>query len=850
MKTLFPPQVEHVKNLEEAVKSNMAALDSSKTGTGKTICSTELAKALDMGIMVVCPKPAIPNWEREIAGQKAKKVGVINYEKLRMGKTEFGRWEKDKFVWTTPPKTLLVFDEVHACKGTYTKNAKMLIGAKGKPVVMLSATAAEDPTEMRAIGYLLNLHRLTDFFGWCLRHGCTQNFWGALEFPDKGSEKNLLALNRMIYPLKGSQLSRAEMSKFFTRSHIIWEPVEFAAMKDITRAYTEVKEQLDSLFETIKEEKEELEGSPAEALVALTRARQKVELLKLPELADFIEMRLVEGLSIPVFLNFNDSIRGLASILDERGIRYGVVWGEDTKNRDKTIEDFQCDRVHVLLCNIAAGGTAVNLHHTATSKRPRMSLISPTFNAKIMEQVFGRIDRAGALSETTQYVMLAAGSVEEKVMAAVQIKIDNMRRLHDKLALTTSTKPEDMPKTEEKIPVELTIPEGSSLPGVALPAVVKPKAAETVAERPHAEYSPSKLEDIAICPGYVSGKSHAGAMTAAESGTRCHNAVETRNLTGLTEEEAMLAEMAIGYEDEVIPKDAYVEREIRVEVFEQFGYLDTLAILKDGVNAHIIDHKFGKIEVRPASKNLQGKAYVMGVFNRHPELETITVHFCMPRLDTISMHTFTREDLPKIEKEIRLVLDRATKAKSLFDDESVVSMLNPLCESCDFCGNRTRCRALAKHVITVAGKLGVKELPKNPVVTLEDVRDPQETGVLLRMAAIVEKWAEDIKAWALQQALVDDIVPEGFTLVEANSPRKVPNPVLAFEALKERLTMEDILSCTTGCSVGKLEELWAKGAARGKKQSEKDRMNELLAEGDAVTSDGKYHKLVPVKTKA
>lgn len=255
MKTLFPPQATHIRVLAEAIKTNSAALDTSKTGTGKTVCSTELAKLLDLGVMVVCPKPAIPNWERELAGQGARRVGVINYEKLRTGKTEFGCWKGGQFVWTLPRKTLLVFDEVHACKGTYTKNAKMLIGAKGLPVVMLSATAAEDPTEMRALGYLLNLHRLSDFFGWCLRNGCKQNFWGALEFPKEGAEKNLTALNRMIYPLKGSQLSRTEMSKFFTRSHIIYEPVEFAAMKDISRAYTEVKDQLDSLFETMKEEK-------------------------------------------------------------------------------------------------------------------------------------------------------------------------------------------------------------------------------------------------------------------------------------------------------------------------------------------------------------------------------------------------------------------------------------------------------------------------------------------------------------------------------------------------------------------------------------------------------------------
>jgi superfamily II DNA or RNA helicase len=61
-----------------------------------------------------------------------------------------------------PEGTLLVFDECHTCKSPFSQNSQMLIAAKqqGLPVLMLSATACKDPTEMRSLGFVLGLHAL------------------------------------------------------------------------------------------------------------------------------------------------------------------------------------------------------------------------------------------------------------------------------------------------------------------------------------------------------------------------------------------------------------------------------------------------------------------------------------------------------------------------------------------------------------------------------------------------------------------------------------------------------------------------------------------------------------------
>ena len=54
------------------------------------------------------------------------------------------------------------------------------------------------------------------------------------------------------------------------------------------------------------------------------------------------------------------------------------------------------------------------------------------------------------------------------------------------------------------------------------------------ANRGHAEFSPSALKYLAGCPGF---QGHDGTSSAAEKGTRIHEALEIRNPSALLDEE-------------------------------------------------------------------------------------------------------------------------------------------------------------------------------------------------------------------------------------------------------------------------------------------------------------------------
>lgn len=312
----------------------------------------------------------------------------------------------------------------------------------------------------------------------------------------------------------------------------------------------------------------------------------------------------------------------------------------------------------------------------------------------------------------------------------------------------------------------------------------------------------------------------------------------------------MLVEMAMGYEAEVAEGAVEVKREICVEVFDQWGFLDTLIIKKDG-KADIVDFKFGIMPVREAEKNIQMKAYTYGVWVMYPSIKEITVHLVQPKLDTISFHTWDRDrDMENIGRELKIIIERAKLAKGDFFSPEVEKLYAPLCEACDFCGNRARCRPLARKTISIVSKYDPAfSVLDDPIIRPGETKDPKTAGLLLRAAKIAAKWAEDTQSLLLEQALTEGIVPEDFRLVEVNKPRRVNNPLIAYEALKDKIAWEDMLACATGISIGRLEEIFTEGAPRGEKAKYKAALTDRLMTAGALVSEGTYHKLDPVRIK-
>lgn len=435
MKTLLPKQqwasTAHLYNL----RLRGASLDTSETGTGKTVVSCDVAKHYP-NVCVVCPKIVIPAWSRELKEVGVTPLFILNYEKLRTGNTQFLSKEgKKKFTWNLPDDTLIIWDEVHYCKGATSQNSEMLIAATKSGInnLMLSATAAKDPTEMRAIGYALGLHNLAkdrgptlkSWFRWMKEYGCRMDpfrNWVA------GGLRHLVRLNEILYNGYAVKLTTNDLPNSFMDNRVITKPLSFDKAKEIVEAYSNVVSE--TLIGLVAEDRE---PSPS-VLTEILRARQIVEAAKVPETCVLVEQALDEGFSVVVFVSFSDTINMYLNAFPNAAVIRG---GQTSAEREANVQSFQSNEKRIIICNSAAGGTGVSLHDIHGG-HPRMTFINPSYNIVEYTQVLGRTYRNGAKSNTIQNILVAADTIEEEIISAIERKRLQLSTLHGKTTPATA----------------------------------------------------------------------------------------------------------------------------------------------------------------------------------------------------------------------------------------------------------------------------------------------------------------------------------------------------------------------------------------------------------------------------
>lgn len=415
---LYDWQVDHARKLADAVTRFGYAKDGSDTGTGKTVVALSVAKDLRLEPFVVCPKSVIPAW-KEFCPH------VYNYEKLVRGKTEYYKRKGSQRFWTLhPERVLLIFDEDHRCKGSKSENAKLMLAAKrrGLRILLLGATSCANPTDMRALGYVLDLHSDNDWWGWCLKNGCKRGTFGGLQFG--GNKTALKRIHDHIYKLgRGSRIRIKDLPPgSFPESSISAHGYDVGSSAEIDDIYEDLRSALDQL--------DSKTSDSDSMLVAQMRARQKVELLKVPVFEELARDAVTDGASVVIFVNFRDTLEALLKRLSGlHGI--SIVSGSQSGvERDREVKRFQRDESRICLVMTQAGGTGLSLHDE-NGEHPRVSLISPSFSAIDLRQALGRIHRASGLSPSVQKIIFAEGTVEMRVCKLVRQKLNNIDLIND-----------------------------------------------------------------------------------------------------------------------------------------------------------------------------------------------------------------------------------------------------------------------------------------------------------------------------------------------------------------------------------------------------------------------------------
>lgn len=417
---LLDYQQPHAEKLIKILEQNGYALDASDPGIGKTYIASYVCKILNVKPVVLCPKNVVSKWRSVLEEFGVEYLLVSNYELVARGKyiyknaklvcpyIKITKDKKPSYEWKVPKDAMFIFDEVHRCKFIDTFNARMLMSAKetGNKILMLSATIVEKPYEFAIFGYILGIGSSIRILADWIRKLTTpaKTIYSVLY-----DEKNPLA----------ARLTIAELGDKFPETQITAETYEMKASKDIQKIYEEIAEKLRKLKE---------QGEKRGFLLAHLQSQFKhIEMLKVPTFIELTQEYLDNNCSVVIFVNYTDS---LEKLLHELKGSVGIYGGQNLKERDKNIEDFQNDKVRIIVANIKAGGVGVSLHDI-NGKHPRVALISPTTSATNLIQVLGRVHRSGGKTKSLQRIIFAANTPEEKISKMLFRKLANISLLND-----------------------------------------------------------------------------------------------------------------------------------------------------------------------------------------------------------------------------------------------------------------------------------------------------------------------------------------------------------------------------------------------------------------------------------
>ena len=202
-----------------------------------------------------------------------------------------------------------------------------------------------------------------------------------------------------------------------------------------------------------------------------------------------------------------------------------------------------------------------------------------------------------------------------------------------------------------------------------------------------------------------------------------------------------------------------------------FGTADALIVADDLL--YITDFKYGvgclvSADGEDGTGNSQLKCYALGALDTFGDLydiKRIRLSIYQPRRDNVDTFELTKADLLKWADEVL-----APIAKLAYEGEGDFEAG----DHCQFCKVKATCRKRAEYAMDLA-KYDFAEAP-----TL----DESEIAAILPQIDTLVRWAEDIKTYALEQALAGVKFP-GFKLVEGRSNRKYTDEAAVARVVSE-----------------------------------------------------------------
>jgi hypothetical protein len=423
--SLFEYQKPHVKKIHQVLRTHIACLDTSATGSGKTITSLYLAKHLFSNLIVICPPSISSNWI-----EKSKQYGIslsqiLSYDKLRGTQTRGCSNELLSRIHDTyyPTKllqsfisnsTLFVFDESHNAKSgkSCTLSAVFAIisslSRSKSRALFLSATPADKPEFIPSICRMLGILKQEKLYEYnyltqmYVPTGICEIIDFAKKFnKDKASEIPLSILHR-------SNASHLVHSAFLLFRDFVtsgMSPVQLLVNIDLKNGYYNMdKEDISHMLEGRKilrsgiydEEKGKKDWGK------ITRGLNEIESSKknlLIRLANSI-LSTDPKAKVILYMWYRDNMKDVFSRMKTWNPR---LMNGETKQKERSliISEFQAanTNVRLLITSPRVGGIGISLDDIY-GNFPRYSFVIPHYRFIDIHQSAGRTHRATTKSES------------------------------------------------------------------------------------------------------------------------------------------------------------------------------------------------------------------------------------------------------------------------------------------------------------------------------------------------------------------------------------------------------------------------------------------------------------------
>jgi len=434
---LRPYQLEGLAWLQYLRAQGLGGILADDMGLGKTaqalahVLAEKEAGRLTRPALVVLPTSLLFNWQAE-AARMAPSLRVLALHGASRGQRYLQIGDHDLVLTTYPllwrdvdalaaqPFHLLILDEAQMVKNAGSRGARALRKLQAPHLLCLTGTPLEN--------HLGELWAQFDFLmpGFL---GDVRSFNARWRKPIEENGETLRAqlLSQRVRPFILRRRKQDVATELPPRTEVIqrvqlqgkqrelYEAVRTTADKQVRRAL----------------ERQSFDGAQITILDALLKLRQvccdprlvkgttktahTMERAKLELLADMLPALVDEGRRVLVFSQFTEMLGLAAELLDTLALPYLTLTGQTPpRQRGAVVRQFQAQddtSAPILLVSLKAGGLGLNLTAADT-----VIHLDPWWNPAVEEQATARAHRIGQDQPVFVYKLVAAGSIEERML--------------------------------------------------------------------------------------------------------------------------------------------------------------------------------------------------------------------------------------------------------------------------------------------------------------------------------------------------------------------------------------------------------------------------------------------------